>query len=421
MATANLFQTSTLVSRIMTEFFVQKSPIYKSANREYVKEYTQQAYMTGGSINIKIPGYPSTQRGLSVTATAIQDLIVPFNITEDDIISVTRNLTSYDELFKISGKGAAITKKEKQSIVDNYGYPAFLAIEADIEADLARKLIRTAYLTPVDSLDVFNGTAINSYSAISQVDEMANTMKFSPDRFMMMNQVDARLVSDSLQNMFNTAINWQITKQAFIGNQDKGNLAGFNVFRTTELQNHIAGTLAGSTLTVTNVSADGTQITFSGAASNTSVQLVAGDRIFINSVNVLANINFTLTRFRLVVTVAADAVGDGAGNITVTLSYPLMATGEHANVSALPANGATCQVCPSRKVNYAYVKSGVSAVPLMLPEIYGATNNSSNFEEFPIRTVLQGAALEFENNFRIATLVASQVFAPYVIELSSPL
>lgn len=417
---SNEIQVSTLVAKTMTEFMVQKSPIYKSANHDYEREFNQSMYMTGGTINIKIPGYPTVQRGLSVTASPIQDLIVPYTITEEDIYNVTRTLNSYETLFKIAGKDKALTKQDKQAIVDNYGYPAFLALEADIESEMVSRLKRTAYLTPIDTIEKFNSTSINSYSAISQLDEMANSFKFATERFLMMNQKDARLVSDSLQNMFNTAVNWQITKTAFIGNQDKGNLAGFNVFRSTELRKHSAGTLKNSELTVTNVSADGTTITFSGAASDTSVQLVAGDRISIPSVSLVAPINFPETIYKLVVTVAEDAEGDGAGNIAVNVSYPLLASGEHRDVFTLPSVGAKGYVYGDRNLNFAYVKSGLSVVPLMLPEIYGATNNSSSADDFPIRVVLQGAALEFQNNFRISSLVAGQAFAPYVIELPSP-
>jgi hypothetical protein len=88
-------------------------------------------------------------------------------------------------------------------------------------------------------------------------------------------------------------------------------------------------------------------------------------------------------------------------------------------VSALPANGASAPVFPDRYVNYAYTRAGVSTVPLLLPEIYGAVNNESKNMGFPMRVILQGAALDLQNNYRISSMVGIQCFAPYIIELPS--
>jgi hypothetical protein len=414
---SNAFQVSNLISGTMTEFFVQKDPLYLSSNHDYQSDFEQKSYATGGAINIKIPGAPPVQRGLVVTASNIQDLVVPYVITEQDIYNVTRNLDAFDDLFKIISSDKALTTEQKKAVVDNYGYPSYQAIKGNIELECATRLKTTAYLTPVDTIEKLS--AVNNYNSISQCEQLATDLKLSSDRFMMMNTRDARLVSNSLQNYFAQSYSLPILKNAAVLGGDKGNLAGFDVYRSTELKKHTAGSLGGDTLTVNSVSADGSTITFSGAASNTNVQLVAGDRISIPSVQLVDEITHEDIDFKLVVTVAEDARGDGAGNISVTISYPLMASGEHQNVDSLPSNGASADVFPSRYVNYAYTRAGISTVPLMLPEVYGAVNDASKSNAFPVRIVLQGAALDFQNNYRIATMVGIQCFAPYLIELPS--
>lgn len=419
--TANVFELSNLIARTMTEFFVQKSPLYLSSNHDYVGEFEQSGYMTGGSINIKIPGAPAVQRGLSVTASAIQDLIVPYTITEQDIYSVTRNLNAFETLFKIAGKEKALTKQDKTAVVDNYGYPAYQSMQGDIERECATRLKSTAYITPVDTIDKLD--SVNNYNAVSQCEQLATDLKLGNERFMMMNTRDARLISNSLQNYFAQSYALPVLKNAAVLGGDKGNLAGFDVYRSTELKKHTAGTLGQSNstrnLTVSSVSADGTAITFAGALSNTTTQIKAGDRISIPSVQLVDNITHTDIDFKLVVTAADDAQGDGAGNITVNLSFPILASGEHQNVTALPAASAAAIVFPDRYLNFAYTRAGISTVPLMLPEIYGAVNNDSKVNNFPMRIILQGAALDLQNNFRISTMVGIQCFAPYIIELPS--
>lgn len=417
--TTNAFQVSNLIARTMTEFFVQKNPLYLSSNHDYEEQFNQKEYATGGAINVKIPGAPPVQRGLSVTATNIQDLIVPYVITEQDIYSVTRNLNSFQNLFSILSSDKALTTEQKKAVVDNYGYPAYESMQAEIELECATRLKTTAYITPVDTIAKL--TAVNNYNSVSQCEQLATDLKISSDRFMMMNTRDARLVSNSLQNYFAQSYALPILKKAAVLGGDKGNLAGFDVYRSTELKKHTAGSLGqnATALTVTSVGADGSSITFSGAASNTSTQIVAGDRITIPTVNLVDNISHSDIDYLLVVTASEDAQGDGAGNISVNISFPLLASGEHQNVSALPGVGAGATVFPDRYINYAYTRAGISTVPLLLPEIYGAVNNETKQRGFPMRVVLQGAALDFQNNYRIATMVGIQCFAPYIIELPS--
>jgi hypothetical protein len=417
---SNAFDVSNLIARTMTEFFVQKNPLFLSSNHDYKSTFEQKEYATGGTVNVKIPGTPPVQRGLSVTASDVQDLVIPYTITEQDIYSVTRNLDAFEDLFKIISSDKALTTDQKKAVVDNYGYPAYQAIAGDIELEAATRMASTAYITPVDTIDKLS--QVNNYNSVSQCEQLATDLKLSSERYMMMNTRDARLVSNSLQNYFAQSYSLPILKNgAVLGNSDKGNLAGFDVYRSTELKKHTAGTLgqAGTALTVTSVSGDGTQITFSGAVANTSTQIVAGDRISIQSVNLVDNITHSDIDFKLVVTASEDAQGDGAGNIQVTISYPLMASGEHQNVNALPANGAAAVVFPDRYVNYAYTRAGLSTVPLLLPEIYGAVNSKTQEMGFPMRVILQGAALDFQNNYRISTMLGIQCFAPYIIELPS--
>ena len=155
----------------------------------------------------------------------------------------------------------------------------------------------------------------------------------------------------------------------------------------------------------------------------TSVLFKAGNRISIPSVNLLDPVTKAVRSYRLVITVAQDALGDGAGNCVVTLSEPLIASGMNANVSSFPSVSASAQLYPGRKLNFFYTPAGGSAVPMPLKDIAGAENSNSklNKSDVPVKTVIQGAVLNFTNIIRTSMLVGIKSFAPYIVEVPTSL
>jgi hypothetical protein len=418
---------SNLIAKSTTEFFELTNVFYNTANKEYVGDFEQKEYATGGTINIKIPGNPAAERGLSVTATPIQDLVIPYTITENDIVSVTRNLNSDEYLFNILPSDKALTKKDEEAVVDNYGYPAYQQLAETVETDCINSLLINSYLTPIDEITKLQ--PLNNWNSIASINTMATYLNLKRnERTLIMNLTDAQAVAASLQNMFNPAINKKITDSAYVGGSaDKGRLAGMDLFHSEFLESHVAGPLAsyGSPITVSNVSANGTQITLTGVPATTGVLLLEGDMVSIPSVYLVNQIGHNQIPYRLVCKVTADANGDGAGNVTFTVPFPLMASGEHQNVVSLPANGANVFVFPTYNQNYMYTKSGLSVVPLRMPPIYGAVNSQTENrsakggKSFPVHVVMQGAALELSNNYRTYCLVGKQAFAPYVLSVPS--
>ncbi len=331
-------------------------------------------------------------------------------------------------MFNIIPSDKAITKTDEQAIVDNYGFPAYQALAETIESDCIDRLLVNSYLTPIDTIDKLQ--PLNNWNAVASIDTMATSLNLKrTDRAFMMNLFDAQNVAASLQNMFNESINKKITDQAYVGGSAaKGALAGMDVFRSEFLLQHTAGPLGLANLlgaTVTSVSVDGTQIVIGGVTASTAVLINKGDMISIPSVFLVNQVGHNTIPYRLVVKAAADANGDGAGNVTVTLPFPLMASGEHQNVAALPAGGAAVRFYPSYNQNYMYTKSGLSVVPLRMPPIYGATNSESTNRSakggkgFPVHVVMQGAALSLSNNYRTYCLVGKQAFSPYILSVPS--
>lgn len=425
---ANTFSTTTFVARAMTELFDQKSPLINTANRTYVGQFSKNnGYAPGSSINIKDPGYQSVTTGLVASASGITDKIISFTTSANDIYSIVEDLDLYSEYMDVVGGRAALTDLGKGAIVDNYCTPNFLSLESRLEVEAATRMAKAAYITPIDTPAALG--SINSYSDVSQVEELMTDLKYSPmGRVAMMNPGDARQIADSLQNSFQPVLNKNITQTARIGGPDKGRLASFDMYISSDISNHIVGEQydqggagAGKSFTVGAVAVDGTTITFAGVGSVTSRLFKAGDRISIPSVTLLDRVSKVARKWKLVVTVAADANGDGAGNCQVTLSEPLIASGMNANVSAIPAVSAAAELFPSHKLNFFYVPSGLSVVPLQLKDIEGASNSNVTYKanQIPVKVVSQGSVTAYSNTFRTSLFCPIKAFAGYIVVLPS--
>lgn len=417
---SNEFEVSNLIAKGTTEFHEQRSPIFNTANRKYEGMYDQKDYATGGNIRIKIPGYPQQQNGLAVTPQGIQDLVVNFPITEDDIYNVPRQLNVYEQMFNILRGTRALTDNDKAAIVDNYAYPAYEAMEGAIEAKCALELKTNAFYSPIDTIDKLS--AVNNYSSISRVTTLFRDLKLSAERYLMMNNEDAQFVADSLQNSFVTPLNKNITAEARVGGPDKGRLAGLDLFMSSELRPHEAGQLAGrSGMTVTAISADGLTLTISGVPADTTQQINAGDRFSIPGIFWVDPITKAVLGTRVTVAAAADADGLGGGTIQLVLNYPLLFSGEHANVSATPAGGNPIYGFGDYKTNFAYVPSGLNAVAVRMADVFGAINSDvkGNAKSVPVKVYMQGTVSNLNNIFRISMISAIKAITPYIICLPS--
>lgn len=420
---ANLTATTTFVAREMGEFWLNLNPLFMIANRNYVGQFQVKGYAPGNHINVKIPGSPSVERGLAVSAQPIQDVVIPLTITEDDIYNVTYSLDLYDERFNFVDPIKALTVPEKEALVDNYAMPAYQSLSVEQEVEAAFRLKTSGMYTPIDEISKLGG--LNNFSSVSAVNVFMDYMQYQTnERYFVTNLTDSNSVSNSLQNSFVNAYNKKITESAFVGGSaQKGNLAGMDMFKSQNFYPHEAGALAGETgITVSAIDSTGTEVTLTGVPSTTAQLVNAGDKFSITSVNILTPIGHKVTPFKLVLTALDDADGDGAGNVVITLPYPLMASGMHSNVSALPAPGAAVVVYPSTNVNYAMVPSGLSIVPLPLGDIAGASNSSqTSLNKCPVKAYIQGSVNTGVNIFRIAQLVGIRAFTPYVVPVPTSL
>ena len=430
---ANSFSVTDFTSKTLGTFLESHSNILKYAYRG-VKEFekaTGAGYAPGNNVDIKIPGYPTVQRGVAVTAEDVIDRVVSYQLTNNDIYNFTYDIDIQDIGIQVVGGELAFSgnpfknpndakelNPQAVAMIDNYVTPAGQVIAADIETELATKMKNTAFYTPIDTPAKLK--TINSYADISKVRTLMNELGFMKNRMAFTNENDFEGVNDSLQNMYNEGINKTITET---GKYGQNTLANFNYMSSNVIPNQEEAPQysVNPNFTVSSVSADGSQITFAGVDAVLTQIFNAGSLIAIPSVNLFNKVTKKVLETTLVVCVAEDANGDGAGNVTVTLSEPLAATGMHANVNMLPVAAAPAELFPAHRNNFFIVPMGIIANPIKLGRIAGADNNMymNKAKNMVVHSYIQGLVTTGVNTYRMSCQCPTLAIASYIVNLPS--
>lgn len=105
--------------------------------------------------------------------------------------------------------------------------------------------------------------------------------------------------------------------------------------------------------------------------SGVSKTFKAGEKFTIANVNAVNPRNKALTGYARQFTITADATGDASGNVTLTISPPIITSGAFQNVDAAPADNALLTMVgtlsTSYRLNAAFHKSAIKLVGITPP------------------------------------------------------
>jgi len=417
------------IAELGSRFFEFIDPLIAYASQDYLGAFKMQRTANGAVVFIKEPGYPTIDIGLYSAPKPVDDYMIPFRITEEDVYSASFAANILEEMFDITGGAKAFNRRDAGRGIDNYLFPSFQSIAAAVSAKVVDRLKCYSYLTPIDTVDKLD--ALSSFSIVNTAASMASRLSLPTMRAFALNSQDGIQVANSMQNNFNSTINKNVTNTGWVGNKDKANLAGMDCFVSNSLGEHIAGPLSYDKyrnsgvpipLTISNVSDDGTQITISGAPANTTKLAFAGDKFSCESVKVFDKLTKRETNYKFTFNAVNDAYGDGAGNVRITVQRPLRITGYQRNINVMPAIGAQVKVYPDRNLNFILTRGGLQIVPLMPPDIQGSKNssavNSGNKKmSFPVKAYAHGDQRNLINEYRFTGIMGSLVLSDYVIEV----
>jgi hypothetical protein len=288
----------------------------------------------------------------------------------------------------VEGEVAVTCDKQKGVDVQFTGYEA----TANVDALLKSKVIEGAMVTIASQIDsdlimqvkYFNnavGTPGNTISTVAgffaapqRLDEMAVPMS---NRNAVLTPADGYALAGTFTGLAalagDTAVSaLQKAKIPMLGNTSP--------FITQTIPALTTGTRVTSGATLVNGASQ--NVTYASArttytqslvcdTSGTSKTVSAGEKITLAGVYAVnPRTKATLTYLKQF-TVTADATGDGSGNITFTISPPIITSGAYQNVSAAPADNAAVTYLGALSTTYnfnaAFHKSAIKLVSLKPP------------------------------------------------------
>lgn len=433
---ANSFSVTNFTSKVLGTFLENHSNIMTVSYRgiEEFSKATGAGYAPGNNVDIKIPGYPTVQTGLAVTAEDIVDRTVSYTLQEEDIYNVTYQIDIQSIGIDVVGGELAFTgnpyrnpnndkeiNPQARAFIDNYVFPAGEVINAKIESVIMDKIKSAAFYSPIDVPSKL--ATINSYSNVSSVRTLMNNLGMMNKRYAFMNEDDYQGVADSLQNMFNEPINRNITTTGKYGEKTLSDFifTSANTISNTTVSPQFTANNSSAGVEVLSLSADGKTIVFTGVITTAGLVFNAGTLIAIPAVKLLNKVTKFALETGLVVVVPVDTNGNNDGTVTVVLDEPLIAADMQANVNILPAATDPAIVFQAHRNNYFFVPMGVVANPVKLGRIVGADNNRymNAGKNMDITSYVQGLVTSGANTYRMSCQCPTLAIPSYLVNLPS--
>lgn len=331
-------------------------------HREYRKEFTGGQ---GSTVAIRRPVKFNVSNGATAVVQDTEEKTT--NIVVDQRRHVAWDFTTEQLTLSI------------EEYSERYIKPAVIALANDVDVSIAN-----LYNTVWNQVGTIGTTPAN-YAAIAaaaqRLDEMA--VESSP-RSMVVNPAAAYAVAGNQATL--EAVG-DVRKTAYEESM-VGRVAKFDMFSTQNIATHQVGPLGGTPL----VNGGSQAVTYAAAAGNSwsqsfairgwtaaaALRLRAGDVFTIANVFAVNPVPRTGAKMQMPYlqqfVVTANASSDASGNMTATISPPIITSGPQQTVSAAPADGAAITVVGTANaqfpVNMGFHKNAFAlvTVPLEMPD-----------------------------------------------------
>lgn len=347
---ANVYISSTLLSKEAAARFRLQNSFYATANHTYDSMFTDRTYDSGDTVNIRLRNFGQVKRGNTVTAADIKETSLPL---------VLQTLYSYPVAYTTDDLS---TELRANSWKERVFFPGVDALIGEINKDIAAKAALVTY-----NWYGTVGTAVNSFTIVdlisAQMDEMAVP---SDGRYMALTPANSSALKSSLQNSFNTTLNTEISLRS-----EMGHLSTFDMFSEQLVATHTAFATTLGTPVVNGAVTSGATIVLGGLTATKTGIYKAGDVIEIDDVFKVDPITKSNTGRKMQFVITADADSDGAGACTILVSPTIVGANTNpsqniVNSPAVAANEipdtATVTRPATHKANIAYTNESLYMV-----------------------------------------------------------
>lgn len=375
---ANTTLTADVVAKAALAILDNELGVVKTFHRAYEDEFSNQVngYKIGDTISIRRPADFTIRTGATLSA---QDVIEgKTTLTIDQQIGVDFQFTSSDLTLKINDLAERVMKPAMSTIVNYMAYDCL---------NTMYKRIYNWVGTP--------GQTINSFADFAAAPQRLDTMAVPMDnRNSVLSPADHWGMLGS-----QTALYIQNAANSAYRDGSLGKIGGVETRMNQMVPTHTVGALGGTPLVngaTQNVTYDTAKNTWTQSLITDGWTAAAAARVKEGDVFTLyaagtsgAKVKMVNPRTKQVTDVdqqfviTADGSSDGSGNLTLTISPPIITSGPHQTVNAAPADNAGLVMVGTASTGYvqnmAYHKNtmGLAIVPMEMPAAaYGGHRES---------------------------------------------
>lgn len=359
---ANTTLTASVVAKTALAILENELGVIKTLHRAHEEEFLNRVngYKVGDTISIRRPADFIVRSGATLST---QDVIEgKTTLTIDQQVGVDFQFTSTDLTLSVENMAERIMKPAMSSLI-NY-----------MTNDVLTQMYRGVYNwvgTP--------GQVINSFAdfalAPQRLDEMSVPQN---DRTSVLSPADQWGMLGS-----QTALYLQGPAGSAYRNGELGMIGGVSTMMSQVVPTHTVGPLGGTPLVngaSQNVTYDTAKNTWAQSLITDGWTAAAANRLKQGDVFTIAGVFMVNSKTKAVTSILqqfvvnADVSSDGAGNLTASISPPIITSGPHQTVNAAPADNAAITVLGAASTGYrqnmAYHKNtmALAFVPLEMPQ-----------------------------------------------------
>lgn len=359
---ANTTLTASVVAKTALAILENELGVLKTLHRAHEEEFSNRVngYKVGDTISIRRPADFTVRSGATLST---QDVIEgKTTLTIDQQIGVDFQFASTDLTLSVENMAERIMKPAMSNLI-NY---------------MTNDCLTTMYK------GIYNwvgtpGQVVNSFADFAKAPERLDEMTVpTSDRTCVLSPADQWGMLGS-----QTALYIQGAANSAYREGDLGMIGGVRTMMSQVVPTHTVGPLGGTPLVngaSQNVTYDTAKNTWSqslitdGWTASAASRLKAGDVFTIAGVYMVNAKTKAATTILQQFVVNADVSSDGSGNLTASISPPIIVSGPHQTCSAAPADNAAITVLGSAstgyKQNMAYHKNtmALAIVPLEMPQ-----------------------------------------------------
>lgn len=377
---ANSFQTTQYILDEVFIRYINYLNFAKVANRNLEADFKTLKYATGQTINYRLEERFLGGYGATAVDEAVVQVVRPLTID-----------TQFHSMVSFNGMELTFDRARDQPYLDMMLKPRAKRLANNVESFICAQNFQPAVYqttgTPGVPIDFNTVLQTDAYMTELGIPEDGNRY------FANSPQVSAALSND-LYTVFNMTVNRGALMDGFIGH-----LAGFDFFKTNFLKRQIAGVgeagssgVAGFKLggLVDGPISSGNTILLTNLVASSMV-FKAGDKIQLAEsagvfmVNPLASLGQTGGYAPLSQTaqfvVLEDAISDGAGDVTITVSPSIVVSGARQNISGAIPNGAQMLLADDHNESIAFQNQSIVFAAPPITELKGGVEAVTTYSD----------------------------------------